>query len=183
MSRIPAHAERRVHLSVHGRGEAPSGIIRIVVLRTRRLVLRPFRPEDVAAIAAFATAREYRRFLGDHRAPDEFVANNLGVEGAWVIELEGAVVGSIFLGEELACLLDPAVHRTGIAMEAAHAVISDAFGRRGYDEIVARANAENAASLRALALLGFVAAEDDTYRLHRSEWSPPGEEVVGTDWP
>jgi RimJ/RimL family protein N-acetyltransferase len=145
------------------------------------LVLRPFRPDDVPAFAAFATADEYRRFLGDHPAPHEFVANNLGVDGSWVIELGGAVVGSIFLGEELACLLDPAVHRTGIAVEAATAVIKDAFHRRGYDEIIARADSENVASLRAMARLGFVAADEDTYQLRRSGWSPPRDEVAGGD--
>ena len=151
--------------------EALPGRIHVVILRTQRLVLRPFRPDDVAAFAAFATADEYRRFLGDHPAPDEFVANNVDVDGAWVIELEGEVVGSIFLGEELACLLDPAVHRTGIGVEAARAVITDAFGRRSYEEIVARADSDNIASLRAMARLGFVAAEHDTYRLRRSGWS------------
>jgi aminoglycoside 6'-N-acetyltransferase len=142
-----------------------------VELRTARLVLRPFRPDDTAAFQAFATADAYLRFLGaDHPDPVTFVANNVGLDGAWVIELDHEVVGSIFLGDELACLLDPAVHRQGIAVEAASAVISDAFGRRGYGEIVARADARNIASLRAMQRVGFAATGDGTYRLTRASW-------------
>ena len=87
-----------------------------MLLRTQRLRLRPFRPDDLAAFESFAQAEEYRRFLGeDHPDPATFVANNVGVDGAWVIELDERVVGSIFLGEEIACLLDPSVHGMGIA--------------------------------------------------------------------
>ena len=143
---------------------------RSVVLRTGRLRLRPFRRNDVAAFEAFAAGETYRRFLGDHPAPDQFVANNIDVDGAWVIELAGRVVGSIFLGDEIACLLDPAVHRMGIAVEAARAVIRDGFDRRGYQVIVARADEANVASLRAMTRLGFVAADDGTHRLRRVDW-------------
>jgi RimJ/RimL family protein N-acetyltransferase len=146
-----------------------------VVLRTRRLLLRPFRSSDVEAIASFAHDEDYLRHLRDHPAPPTFVANNLDVDGAWVIELDDQVVGSIFLIDELACLLDPAHHRKGIAPEAATAVIDDAFGRRGYDEIVARADSANTASRRALERLGFRSLGDDRYALSSSGW-------VSSDW-
>jgi [ribosomal protein S5]-alanine N-acetyltransferase len=142
-----------------------------VLLRTERLRLRPFRPDDLAAFASFAQAEEYRRYLGDdHPDPAAFVANNVGVDGAWVIELDERVVGSIFLGDEIACLLDPSVHGMGIATEAARVVIADGFERRRYDEIVARVHADNLASLRAIARVGFGACEDGAYRLRRSDW-------------
>jgi aminoglycoside 6'-N-acetyltransferase len=141
-----------------------------VLLRSARLRLRPFLSDDVAEFERFAWTEVYRRFLGDHPHPVEFVANNIGVDGAWVIELDGVVVGSIFLGDELACLLDPAVHGTGIATEAARVVISDGFGRRGYDEIIANADADNVASVRAMVRLGFVARNDGSYCLQRSAW-------------
>jgi RimJ/RimL family protein N-acetyltransferase len=141
-----------------------------VLLETRRLRLRPFQPDDVAAFESFARSDPYRRFLGDgHPDPAQLVTNNLGVDGSWVIELGDRVVGSIFLGEELACLLDPAVHAMGIGVEAAQAVIADGFERRGYEEIVARADPDNVASLRAMARVGFVPCEDGTYRLQSSD--------------
>jgi RimJ/RimL family protein N-acetyltransferase len=132
--------------------------------------LRPFRPEDVAEFERFAGEDAYLRYLGDrHPEPAAFVANNLGADGAWVIELDGPVVGSIFLGEELAFLLDLAVHGRGIATEAARAVIDDGFGRRGYEAIVARADARNLASVRALTRLGFVAVGDGSFVLRRGD--------------
>jgi RimJ/RimL family protein N-acetyltransferase len=143
-----------------------------VELETRRLRLRPFELDDVVAFETFARAEAYRRFLGEHPYPVEMVTNNLGADGAWVIELDGRVVGSIFLDDQLACLLDPAVHRMGIAVEAARAVITDGFERRGYEEIVARAEPGNVASVRAMARLGFVPGADGTYRLQRSDWPP-----------
>jgi len=142
-----------------------------VELRTERLVLRPFRVDDVGAFERFARSDAYLRYLGDgHPDPAVFVANNLDLDGAWVVERDSRVVGSIFLGDELAFLLDPAVHGQGIATEAARAVIDDGFGRRGYSEIVARAAADNLASVRALARLGFVTSGDDRFRLPRSDW-------------
>jgi RimJ/RimL family protein N-acetyltransferase len=142
-----------------------------VELISARLRLRPFRDADVAEFMRFTLDPVYLRYLGDgHPEPAAFVANNVGVDGAWVIELDGVVVGSIFVGDELACLLDPAVHARGIASEAARAVIDDAFTRRGYAEITARADADNVASVRGLARLGFVGAGDDTYRLVRAAW-------------
>jgi RimJ/RimL family protein N-acetyltransferase len=74
------------------------------------------------------------------------------------------------LGDELECLLDPTVHGRGIAKEAARTVIEDAFTRRGYGEIVARADPENVASVRAQARLGFVGTDDGAYRLTRQRW-------------
>jgi len=88
-----------------------------------------------------------------------------------VIERDGAVVGSVFLGDELASLLDPAVHGEGIASEVVPVVIDDAFNRRGYSEINARADAKNVASVRTLERLGFVAVGDDRFHLTRSGWS------------
>jgi RimJ/RimL family protein N-acetyltransferase len=150
-----------------------------VHLRTERLNLRPFRSDDVAAFENFARSEEYRRYLGDHPDPATFVANNVGADGAWVIEFGERVVGSVFLGDEVACLLDPSVYRMGIATEATAAVIEDGFIRRGYDEIVARADVRNVASLRAMARLGFVARDDQTYRLYRSVWQARSREARG----
>ncbi len=143
-----------------------------MILRTERLVLRPFREDDVDAFAAFAVCDDYRRYLdADHPQPAQFVANNVGAEGAWVVELGDRVVGSVFLDEELACLLDPVVHRRGIAVEATKAVIHDGFDRRGHARIMAKAHPANSASLRAMAKLGFVDAGDGTYRLDRAAWT------------
>jgi RimJ/RimL family protein N-acetyltransferase len=89
-------------------------------LRTERLVLRPFRADDAEAIARYADDEDYRRYLSPmHPGPEEFVAHNVAadwsVERPWVITLDGATVGSVFLGinseedaAELECLVAPA---------------------------------------------------------------------------
>jgi RimJ/RimL family protein N-acetyltransferase len=142
-----------------------------VVLHTLRLTLRPFRGDDLEPIESFAHEPAYLRFLDDHPDPAQFVANNLDVDGAWIIERDGRVIGSIFLRDELACLVDPAFHGQGVAIEAATAVLDDAFDRRGYDVIVARAHPDNIASVRALLRLGFTPGETGSYSLRASGWS------------
>src|SRR5438477_5098502 len=95
-------------------------------VRTRRLLLRPFRSEDAAAFEAFGREPGYRRYLGPHHpTPAEFVANSVNVDWehalSWVICLDGVPIGSIFLGvdsnerfAELACMLEPSVWRNHI---------------------------------------------------------------------
>jgi [ribosomal protein S5]-alanine N-acetyltransferase len=135
-------------------------------LRTRRLVLRPFRPDDVAAIARYADDEEYRRFLGrDHPDADEVVAHNLRVDWArersWVIEIDGEVVGTVFLGVdradsvgELACLIAPVSWGLGFAVEASRAVIDHAFAQLRLAKVWARADVRHHASIRAMEKLG-----------------------------
>jgi RimJ/RimL family protein N-acetyltransferase len=140
-----------------------------VILRTDRLTLRPFRSDDESAFERFANHEDYLRFLGDdHPIPRDFVRNNVAADGAWVIEFDGAVVGSVFLDDELACLLDPAVHDKGIGVEAARAVIEDGFRRRGIEVVVARADPANTASVRGLVRLGFAVSGDGRYILRRT---------------
>jgi streptomycin 3"-adenylyltransferase len=144
----------------------------LVEIETDHLRLRPFRADDAAAFDRFARAAEYRRYLGaDHPGPHAFVANNVGIDGAWVVELGGQVVGAVFLGHELACLIDPEHHGHGVGTEAAIAVIDDGFHRRGYDTIIARADPANTASVRGLARLGFHMAGGGRYVLDRATWS------------
>ena len=58
-------------------------------LRSDRLLLRPFRSDDVAAFEGFACSDAYLRYVGDdHPEPRAFVANNVDVEGSWVIVLD-----------------------------------------------------------------------------------------------
>lgn len=49
-------------------------------------------------------------------------------------------------------------------------IIRDGFTRRAYREIVARADPENLASLRAMSRLGFEASADGFFRLRQEAW-------------
>jgi RimJ/RimL family protein N-acetyltransferase len=150
-------------------------------LRTRRLLLRRFREDDLEAFASFADDEAYRRFLGSgHPSAAQLVANNVAVdwerEPSWAILLDGRVVGSIFLGVhmddatgELACLLAPDVWGQGIAVEAGRAVTDYAFGVLKLDKVWARAEANNAASRRAMEKGGM--RQEGLLRSHRTDRS------------
>jgi RimJ/RimL family protein N-acetyltransferase len=158
---------------------------RAVKLRTARLQLRPFRPDDLDAFGAFAGDPAYRRYLGpEHPQPEQFIANNVSIdwkrEHSWVIVIGGEIAGSIFLGldkadltAEIACLLAPAAWGRGIAGEAGRAVVDYAFGALGAGKVFARADAANAASRRAMEKAGMVL--EGVLRSHRV--SAAGERV------
>jgi RimJ/RimL family protein N-acetyltransferase len=135
-------------------------------VRTERLVLRPFRPDDVEAIARYADDEDYRRYLSPgHPGPKEFVAHNVGVdwsvERSWVITLDGRVVGSVFLGinsdddaAELACLVAPELWGREIGLEACRAAVEHAFVEIHLSKVVARADSRHDASIRLMTKLG-----------------------------
>jgi len=168
-------------------------------LRTQRLLLRPFRPEDADAFVAFADDPAYRRFLAPgHPTAAQLVANNVTVDRerapSWAVCLDGQVVGSIFLGihsedrlAELACLLSPALWGQGIVLEAGRAVLQYAFGELRIDKVFARADAANAASRRVMEKAGMqqegllrahrldrsgARVDEVIYGLTRDEWRP-----------
>jgi [ribosomal protein S5]-alanine N-acetyltransferase len=167
-------------------------------LRTERLVLRPFRPDDGEAIAGYADDERYRRYLSPtHPGPEEFVAHNLdadwSVERPWVITLDEVIVGSVFLGinseddaAELACLVAPAFWGRQIAFEALCAAIEHAFVELGLSKVVARADSRHEASIGLMRKLGMrsggVASshharpagervDEVIYELTRDDWS------------
>ena len=168
-------------------------------LRTERLLLRPFRPGDVDAVARYATDEKYLRFLSPtHPEPEEFVAHNVdvdwSVERSWVITLGREIVGSLFLGineeddaAELACLVAPEFWRRGIAFEASCAVVGHAFGELGLGKVVARADARHESSIGLMAKLGMqphgerrgpvgrdgADAGELIYGVLRDDWQPP----------
>jgi RimJ/RimL family protein N-acetyltransferase len=154
-------------------------------LRTERLVLRPFRADDAEAIARYADDEDYRRYLSPtHPGPDEFVAHNVAadwsVERPWVITLDGAIVGSVFLGinseddaAELACLVAPAFWRQQIAFEALCAAIEHAFVDLELSKVVARCDSRHEASIQLMTKLGM--RSDGVASTHHAR--PEGEQV------
>jgi RimJ/RimL family protein N-acetyltransferase len=150
-------------------------------LTTKRLLLRPFRPEDESQFMAFADDPLYRRFLGNnHPTAAQLVENNVLAdrerEPSWVIVLAGRAIGSIFLGvhaedkaAELACMLSPEHWGQGIALEAGRAVVDYAFRELGLEKVYARAQANNDASRRAMEKGGMT--QEGLLRSHRIDAS------------
>ena len=158
-------------------------------MHTSRLRLRPFCASDRAAFGQFVDDPAYRRYLGrDHPDLDAFMTNNLapepGREFSWVIcaASTDVPIGSVFLGvaadpaeAEAACLMSSEAWGNGYATEATRAVIAFGFETLGLDRVVARADAQNAASIRAMEKLGMrpdaAARTDDVlYAVSRADW-------------
>lgn len=146
-------------------------------LQTQGLLLRPFRPDDLAAFERFGRDEAYLRYLGrDFPDPPTFVANNIELdrerEPSWVICLGDEVVGSVFLGvdgehrkADLAYLIAPSHWGMGIASEASRAIVALAFEHFDVDRVFSWTDAEHLASRRVMEHLGM--RHEATLRFHR----------------
>ena len=148
-------------------------------LRTQRLLLRRWRPEDAAEMTRINRDREVGRYL--NRPVDESaVAGFYGLMvghwqthgyGPWAIESlepghEGRFLGFAGLAHvppflaaagpmpELGWRLDPAHWGRGLATEAAVAARDDAFSRLGLPELISIIHPRNERSQRVAAKIG-----------------------------
>lgn len=136
------------------------------ILRTRRLVLRPARPDDLDAFHAILSDPRATRYWSTPphetreqteawltamvRSPPELAAD-------FVVEFEGRAVGKagFYRLPEIGFILHPDVWGRGLAREAVEAVIDHVFEVRGQTELTADVDPRNAASIRVLEGAGF----------------------------
>lgn len=143
-------------------------------LRTARLVLRRFRPEDAEDIFAYASDPqmttwvpwEAHRSLDDSRAFVERVLQKYRErrEAEWVITLRpgGRVIGTVRLGQyhpvhrraDLGYAVGRAWWGQGYATEAARAVVAFGFSRLDLNRIWAICDPGNGASERVMQKVG-----------------------------
>ena len=140
-------------------------------LNTERLLLRPFRLEDVDDVVAYANDEQWSQYLVripypyTRRDGEQFIAYALGSSWEeipqWAIVLDGTVVGGITLDivpRDLRANLGYALAREhwgkGLSTEAAWSVVSYGFDKLGLKTITARTDARNAASSRLMEKLG-----------------------------
>jgi [ribosomal protein S5]-alanine N-acetyltransferase len=146
----------------------------MLVLRTQRLLLRPFLPEDEDALFGFWNDPHVRRYLWDDRfVSHEEVREQLAHSerdfrergyGGFILSLTqwpGVLIGFSGLrrldgGEEVELLygLYQSFWGRGLATEAARAVLRFGFEEVGLEEILAGADLDNAASVRVMERLG-----------------------------
>lgn len=148
-----------------------------VTIATDRLLLRPWRPSDLAAVAAVTADPETMRYFFNRRdrAQSDAWAGRVQAHfdrhgfGIWAVEAPKVApfigfVGLSTVPETLACApaveavwtLGRAYWRHGYAAEAARAAIADGFGRVGLAEIVAFTAVVNAPSRGMMESLGMV---------------------------
>lgn len=149
-------------------------------LKTDRLLLRPFRADDVAAAFGFFADPEVMHFSlhgphPSHKQTEDFIATNINRQdrlgfSIWaVIERAGdALIGMSGLAEfghgvpgiELAYRLRRDRWGRGYATEAGRAAVGHAFGPLGLDRLIAAVEPANTPSIRVLEKCGFDFVED-----------------------
>jgi RimJ/RimL family protein N-acetyltransferase len=156
-----------------------------VLLKTSRLVLRPFQPDaDLDDAFAYMSDPEVVRYLyWEVRTRDEvraFLAER--GEHVWAIEWpgEGRVIGEVILRKtseehrqgELGYVLNPAYHGKGFASEASMGMLRHGFEDLGLHRIFARLDARNKPSAALLDRLGMrLEAHHLHDELFKGEWS------------
>jgi RimJ/RimL family protein N-acetyltransferase len=155
-----------------------------VSLRTERLLLRPWRDDDLAAFAAMSADPAVMEFLGPFADPAACQAwvkwarghwDQHGF-GQWVVEILGkaSFIGVIGLAVvdydahftpavEVAWRLARAYWGHGYATEAARAALDHGFGELGLTEIVAVTVPANLRSRRVMERLGMTRDPADDY--------------------
>jgi RimJ/RimL family protein N-acetyltransferase len=145
-------------------------------LETERLVLRPFRADDFAALHAMYSDEDVVRWLY-HEVRDEeearkslerkmagtgFTEEDQWLSCAITLRGSGAVVGDLSLhwvSDEHRCgevgfVLAPTHQGQGYATEAAAALLPFCFETMSFHRVIGRAEARNAGSARVLEKLG-----------------------------
>jgi RimJ/RimL family protein N-acetyltransferase len=154
-------------------------------IRTSRLLLRPWRDEDIAGFAEMSAdpaVMEYLLPLSERGLSVEAWVARARAHwdehgfGQWVVELPGeaSFIGVVGLGlvgyqapftpaVEVAWRLARAYWDRGYATEAAHAAVDYGFDRLGLGEIVALTVPANQRSRRVMERLGMTRAPEDDF--------------------
>jgi RimJ/RimL family protein N-acetyltransferase len=167
-----------------------------VLITTERLVLRRFREDDAAVLAAYRSVPEIARYQS-WDAPYSFEKALVAVESMahadpaqpgwfqYAIELAGPfaagreLIGDVGVGlndnlrqAEIGFTLAPGHHGRGYASEAVRAVLGHLFRVQGLHKVSAECDARNLASARLLERVGFV--REGALRQHtwiKGEWT------------
>jgi aminoglycoside 6'-N-acetyltransferase len=135
----------------------------MVVLRGKRVLLRPGRPEDADRLYQIRNEPEVIRWWGSvdmEEISEEFI----GADDGFVIEANGEVVGAIQYNEEnepmyrhagIDIFLTSTRHGRGLGTEAIRVLARHLFEDRGHHRLTIDPAADNTAAIRAYERAGF----------------------------
>ncbi|MEJ8633143.1 MULTISPECIES: GNAT family N-acetyltransferase [Streptomyces] len=146
-------------------------------LRTERLVLDPYTPEDEEDFVALFQDTKVSQWMGDGPAPeaaDRALFGRIftkvyaqGLFDVWAVRRDGLLVGHAEIkpteavgGHEIIYALAPTAWGSGLGTELAEALVAHGFNTLGLDEVFATVAAANEASLTLLARIGFEHVRD-----------------------
>ena len=149
-------------------------------LRTKRLLLRPFAPDDVDDVFSYASDPEWSRFLNTpvpytREDAEDFVEGSINCDwerhALFAIQLDGGVVGGIglrFDSPNAIAMLGYSIARAywnrGLMTEAAEAVVDWGFNEFGLAKIWSFADVDNVGSWRVMEKIGMT--REGTLRSH-----------------
>jgi aminoglycoside 6'-N-acetyltransferase len=136
----------------------------MVVPRGERVLLRPGHPEDVARLVEIRNEPEVAHRWGSDDIEEEISEQFIEADDAFVIEVEGEVVGAIQYHEEsdpmcrhagMDIYLTASRHGEGLGTEALRVLAGYLFEERGHHRLTIDPAADNAAAIRAYEKVGF----------------------------
>lgn len=146
-------------------------------LRSARLLLRPYTPEDEENFVALLRDDEICKWMGQERQPEETIRSLFGMLftdvypkkmfDVWSVWREGRYVGHAEIkktgnvdGHEIVCALVRDVWRMGLGTELANCLVRYGFDELGLTELHGMVGEHNAVSMAMATKLGFVHVRD-----------------------
>jgi len=139
------------------------------MIQTHRLCIRPFHPQDGAALYAYLSNPSVYLFepgepLSLEQAMDLAEKRSLGTDfWAVVVKNTHELVGHLYFKMmdppefrtwELGYIFNPVYHNLGFASESAGALLAYGFTKWGIHRVIAHCNPENVASWRVMEKIG-----------------------------
>ncbi|MEV6191950.1 GNAT family N-acetyltransferase [Streptomyces sp. NPDC051920] len=145
-------------------------------LRTERLLLEPYVPEDEDDFVALFQDTRVSRWMGDgpsSESADRALFGRIfskvyrqGLFDVWAVRREGLLIGHAEIkptdvgGHEIVYALAPTAWGSGLGTELAESVVAHGFDALGLTEVYATVAAPNEASLALLRRIGFEHVRD-----------------------
>ncbi|MQS06623.1 GNAT family N-acetyltransferase [Streptomyces alkaliphilus] len=149
------------------------------ILRTERLLLEPYTPDDEEDFVTLFRDHRVSRWMGDGpagEAEDRALFGRIFTKvyardlfDVWAVRRNGHFVGhaeikpsDVVRGHEIIYALTPEVWGSGLGGELAEAIVAHGFGTIGLTEVYATVAESNEASLAVLHRVGFEHLRDTT---------------------